>query len=121
MLSILTPVGMVDVRNWRFSGNASSLGRVSATSSSVEWTPNFAVRLCRWERTVLIESCSRYRDLFTPGALEQVEQDIPLAWRESRQQLIAAAGGPPDHRSAGAAPRLVLRVAASFRRAPRSG
>jgi hypothetical protein len=31
----------------RISGNASSLGRASATTSSVEWTPNFDMRFCR--------------------------------------------------------------------------
>ena len=79
------------MRNWRSSGNASSLGRVSATSSSVEWTPNFAMRLCRWERTVFAREPQPHRDLFAPGTLEQMEQDIPFARRESREQLIAAA------------------------------
>ena len=32
-----------------------------------------------------------HRDLFAPGTLEQIEQDIPFARRESREQLIAAA------------------------------
>jgi hypothetical protein len=32
-----------------------------------------------------------HRDLFAPGTLKQVEQDIPFAPRESREQLIAAA------------------------------
>jgi hypothetical protein len=32
-----------------------------------------------------------HRDLFAPGTLKQIEQNIPFARRESREQLIAAA------------------------------
>ena len=82
---------MADVRNWGFSGNASSLDRVTATSSIVEWTPNFTMRLCRWERTVLTESCSRAATSLHPAPSSRWNKHISLAWRESRQQLIATA------------------------------
>src|ERR1700733_12648112 len=42
----------------RISGRPSSLGRASATTSSVEWTPNFDMRLCRWVRTVFADNCN---------------------------------------------------------------
>ena len=32
-----------------------------------------------------------HRNLFAPGTLKQIEQDIPFARCESREQLIAAA------------------------------
>ena len=68
-----------------------SLGRASATTSSVEWTPNFDMRLCRWVRTVFADNCSCSRDLFPAGSLDQEEQDISLTRREGREQVIAVA------------------------------